>query len=127
MSNTFETLFEGLPIRPITRHMATSLLFDLPLAPPELCDFGVDTANHYRALQEVLFVGPASDEESVDDHKAYQALCERVKELDQALGHGPMLNALVRKYAPAYAQLVHFQTSWDEIFGRTEEETPTER
>jgi hypothetical protein len=127
MSNTLDTLFEELKIRPMTRHMAISLFFDLPLTPAALNDFGVDTANHYRALNEVLFGGSASDEESVDDHKAYQALCERVKELDQALGNGSMLNALVRKYAPAYAQVVHFHTSWDEIFGRTEEEAPEER
>jgi hypothetical protein len=127
MSNTLDTLFEELKIRPMTRHMATSLFFDLPLAPPELCDFGIDTDNHYRALKEVLFESPASDEESIDDHKVYATLCERVKELDQAYGNGPMLNVLVRKYAPAYAQVVHFHTSWDDIFGRTEEESPEER
>lgn len=127
MSNTLDTWFEELKIRPMTRHMAISLFFDLPLAAPQVCDFGVDTADHYRALQEVLYGGAASDEESVDDHKEYQALCERVMYLDQALGHGPMLNALVRKYAPAYAQVVHFHTSWDAIFGRTKEESPEER
>lgn len=131
MSNTLDTLFEELKIRPMTRHMAISFLFDLPLAPPELCDFGVDTANHYRALKEVLFVDDAAAEsaanENVDDHKVYTVLCARIKELDDAYGNGPMLNALVRKYAPTYAKVVHFHTSWDELFGRTEEETPMER
>src|SRR4051812_36613464 len=127
ISNTLDTLFEELKIRPMTRHMAISLLFDLPLAPPELCDFGVDTANHYRALKEVLFGVSASDEESINDHKAYQALCERVKELDQAYGNGPMLNTLVRKYASEYAQVVYFHTNWDEVFGRTEEQPAEER
>ncbi len=118
MSNTLETLFEELKLRPMMRHMAISLFFDLPLTPAALNDFGVDTANHYRALKEVLFGGPASAEESVDDYKEYQALCERVKKLNQACGNGPMLNALVGKYASAYAQVVHFHTPWDEIFGR---------
>ncbi len=127
MSNTLDTLFEALKINAMTRHMAISLFFDLPLAPPELRDFGIDTANHYRALKEVLYGGATSDEESVDDYKEDQELCERVKALDQAFGNGSMLNALVRKYAPAYAQVVHFHTPCDELFGRTEEESPEER
>ena len=127
MSDTLDTLFEDLKLRPITRHLAIALLFDLSLTPPELVDFGVDTDNHYRALKAVLLGGLASADARSAVHQTDQALCERVKELDHAYGHGPRLNALVRKYAPAYAQMVHFYTSWDELFGRTEEETPEER
>jgi hypothetical protein len=126
MSNTLENIFDDLEIRPMTKRMAISLLLDQPLTIPALNDFGVDTADHYRALKEVLFIA-ASDEESDDNDKAHKALCARVKELDEALGNGPKLNALVRKYAPHYAKVVHFHTSWDDFFGRKDEKAPTKR
>jgi len=127
MSTTPEPFLAELKIRPVTRNLVAALLLDLPLDPPALCDFGVDTANHYRALKAVLFEDPALDGDNVDNQTAYAIFCERVKALDAAYGNGPRLNALVRKHAPQYAQRVRFSTSWDEILGRSEDEASEER
>lgn len=113
-----ESILEGLELRPVSKHLVEHLLWDLPLSTPECIDFGVDTADHYRALAAVLKY--EADEEDADE--AYDELRRRITELDQAYGNGSMLNALVRKYAPEYADGVKFLTSWDVIFGRTEED-----
>lgn len=105
-----ETPFGHLKIRRLTDRLVTSLIFDLPLSPPCAVDFGVDTANHYRALKEVLFSGNGLDSEDKRDDAFYK----RVKDFDEAYGSGPKLNALVKRYAPQYEKVVHFHTSWDE-------------
>jgi hypothetical protein len=76
----------------------------------------VDSTLHYRALQHIIFNAP-----NPDDWR------ERIVALDAALGNGAMLNALVKRYAYQYAGQVHFQTSWDVLYGRATEEQPTER
>jgi hypothetical protein len=125
-------IFDELKIHPMTKLLVVSLYFDLPLTPSERCDFGVDTDTHYRALQVLLYGGPIQVEDGVYDlcidyyDEEYQKFCTRVKELDAVRRSGPKLNALLRKYAPQYAQ-VHFHTSWDDFFERTDEETPDKR
>jgi hypothetical protein len=61
------------------------------------------------------------------DKSAISTLRQRAIELNQAYGNGSMLNALVRQYAPEFAEVVHFRTSWDEIFARTGEQRPDKR
>jgi len=124
----FEELFTGLTVRAVTQRLVTHLLLDLPLPPPVLVDFGVDSATHYRALKDVLFTDdeqalpdPDGDEQVTVD-QATEGLRQRILELDAALGNGPLLNALVKKYAPQYSDRVRFCTSMDIITGRAEPE-----
>jgi hypothetical protein len=126
MSNQSNLLLEGLKIRPVTQHLVELLLEDRPLTPACAVDFGVVTADHYYALRN-MFCGHIAFEAHEGDTHAIEELRRRVTELDQAYGHGSKLNALVRKYAPEFAEVVHFHTSWDEIFRRTNEKTPTKR
>lgn len=126
MSNQSNLLLEGLKILPVTKHLVELLREDRPLTPACAVDFGVDTSDHYYALRN-MFCGRVAFAAHEGDKHAIEELRKRVIELDQACGHGSKLNALVRKYAPAFAKVVHFHTSWDEIFGRTNEKTPTKR
>ena len=121
---------EDLPIRPLTKRLVNNLIFDKPVGLPEILDFGIDSADHYRALKTIVLYGDEQEDERLsqlaeDDDLpvslALEGVYQRIIELDQALGNGPALNALVRKYAPEYAKVVHFHTSWDEIFGRRDE------
>lgn len=120
----FDELFADLILRPVTQRLVTHLLLDLALPPSVLVDFGVDSESHYRALKEVLFVDDErgltnpDEDEQVTIVRATQALRQRILELDAALGHGPRLNALVKKYAPHYSERVQFCTSMDIITGR---------
>ena len=126
MSNLNTLLLEGLKIRPVTKHLVALFLEARPLTPACAVDFGVDTADHYYALRN-MFCGRVAFDACQGDESAIEELRKRVVELDQSYGNGSRLNALVRKYSPEFAEVVHFHTSWDEIFGRTEEETPTKR
>jgi hypothetical protein len=120
----FDPLFQGLSIRPVTRHLVENLILDLPLEVPQLVDFGVDSANHYRALKEILFIEAEADEAESDSTVVREELRKRILALDEALGSDPKLNALVRRYAPQYADRVHFHplpTSWDELDACTDE------
>jgi hypothetical protein len=123
-----EVMFEGLEVRPATQRLVRNLCWDLPLTPAGLNDFGVETANHYRALREVLAV----DDESRDMEKqgkgppagdgVIQEMKRRIMELERACGNGPQLTALVEKYAPRYREIT-FTTPWDIInAGMGEEE-----
>lgn len=92
-----EALFGSEKLLPVTRSLVSRLLLDLSLTPAATVDFGVDSDDHYRALKNVVFnaleVGSA---------------VELGKELDQACGNGLRLEALVRKYAPVWADVVTF-------------------
>lgn len=44
-------LFQGLAIKPLTRRLVNHLLLDQPLEPILIVDFGVESADHYRALK----------------------------------------------------------------------------
>lgn len=98
-----------LKIWQTTRGLVTSLMWDLPLTNAQCDDFGVVTANHYRALRAVLMYEPEGAGLPPEEVKA--DLRERILELDAAMGNGRKLTALVRKYAPQY-DLV-FETIWD--------------
>jgi hypothetical protein len=89
---------------------------DAPVTPAVGVDFGIGTPNHYRALREVLFGGEGNPEQTMEE--AQKELHRRILEVEAALGNGVMLNRLVKKYAPQYAQSVHFETSWDILRGK---------
>jgi hypothetical protein len=126
MSNQKNLLLNGQKIRPVTKHLVELFLEDRPLTPACAVDFGVETIDHYYALRNMFF-GQIAVEAGNGDKRAIQELRNRVVELDEAYGNGAKLNALVRKYVPAFAKVVRFHTSWDEIFGRSDEETPEKR
>lgn len=117
---------DTLPIRSVTKLLVNELIFDLPLSIPVITDFGVDSEDHYRVLKEVLLNDDtclntnANGDYIVAEENSMQRFQERILEIDEAYGNGPMLNDLVKKYAPQYAKIVHFQTSWDVICGREE-------
>lgn len=105
-------------IRPATKRLVGNLTLDLPMDPPLMTDFGIDSDDHYRALRAVLF----NEDHAETPEAAAGAAKKRMRFLDDAHGNGPRLNALVKLYAPEYADRVTFQTSWDVIYGRTGDE-----
>jgi hypothetical protein len=124
MTNLLDVCFQMLSVRPVTMGLVERLLWDQPLTPAQTVDFGVDTENHYRALQ--LMVRDACSRLSdTEDEEAYGFVILDLRrvalQLDQALGNGEKLNALVKTYVPEYASMVHFHTTWDELLSRTAE------
>ena len=117
--------FAGLNLKPVTMRCVWNLLWDLPLGPAELTDFGVASDDHYRALQSVVRHGGEEVGSGVKKEAVVRAKVRRlVVELDQAYGNGPAITALVYKYAPAWQGLT-FETPWDVIAeGRDEVEVP---
>lgn len=87
-------------VRETTRAVILRLLFDLPLTPAQTDDFGIKTPDHYRALKSAI---DAATEEIT--------LAEFSLKLDEAMGSGKAITALVGRYAPEYA--VEYQTAWD--------------
>lgn len=117
-------LFPDLAVRPLTRHFVGRLLFDLPLSPAMVTDFGVESADHYRALKDALFAAQFEIEADAEEGGAVlSGLRKRMVELDRALGDGARLTAFVRRYAPHMARQVRFHTFWDMLYGRRATET----
>jgi hypothetical protein len=101
------------------------LLLDLPVTPPLAGDFGIRSADHYRALKTALFAAQEDIEAAVEDADGAEAaslsgLRKRILALDAAYGQGARLTAFVREYAPLYAERVSFRTVWDALFGRSD-------
>ena len=94
-------IFAHTQVRPMIIRLIGCLMLDLPLTPATIVDFGVDTPDHYRALQAVVTT-PEVD------------LVDLGKELDRALGKGEAISAIVKKYAPEYGS-VTFHTDWDDL------------
>src|SRR5262245_42212041 len=118
-------LFAGANIKPLTKRLVYDFTLDLPLEPPLIVDFGVESANHYRALRAALFsdsedrVSDTNHIDGEDDQSSLEDLKHRIGELDAAYGNSAKLNEFVKRYAPDYAAVVSFQpTSWDIIDGR---------
>ena len=79
---------------PVARDAFESLMLDMPLSPAAVVDFGVDTVEHYAALQKAVRYGAT------------------VEQLSAALGDGPALTKLVQDHLPVEIQ---FHTSYDEM------------
>lgn len=90
-------------IRPVTQRLLSSIFFGESLTPATRVDFGIDSSDHYEALAE-----------------AVRSDAITIQQLDDALGNGPMLTALVNE-AQCNPGNVVFETSWDVIYGRTQE------
>jgi hypothetical protein len=105
-------LLDTLPIRSCTKRLVECLFWDVALPPAVSVDFGVESPNHYRALRAVVFA-PAEPAAEPTPEAVEAALRQRILALDAALGQGTRLNALVRQYAPQYADVVRFETFAD--------------
>ena len=89
-------LTTGLNIRPLTKRLVDQLCLDLPLPLPVVTDFGVDTADHYRALRAILLNDPKQEDFDPDDQEQVnRELRKRIVELDQAYGNGAKLNTSI--------------------------------
>ncbi len=67
----------------------TNVLFDQPLTPAQVVDFGVDTEQHYRALSNTI----SAESETTEVPMIVIGMARR-------LGNGPSLTAWVRGYWP---------------------------
>src|SRR5579864_4832721 len=88
-------------VRPTTRHLVTSILFDAWPNHAAAVDFGIDSQKHYEALYFPIREGEITPET-----------------LDAALGDGLKLTELARDAASNPHKDVEFHTSWDLILGR---------
>lgn len=79
-------------VYPVAKAAFESLMFDMPLPMAATVDFGVDTVEHYAALQRAVRGGIT------------------VEQLSAALGDGPALTELVKDHYPSE---VVFVTSYD--------------
>ncbi len=93
-------------IRPLTRQLYDCLVLDIWPSPATCQDFGIETTEHLGALQWAA---------RVDD--------VTLEQLEEALGYGEKLNALISPTNPYRG--VSFHTAWDEIrlMGDEPEET----
>lgn len=89
-------------VRPATQNLFDSLCLDVWPRNAAIVDFGLDSTEHYGALQHAV------------KHDGVTA-----QQLDDALGDGPKLTALIEEDNPYYG--VAFQTAWD-LLGDLEEE-----
>jgi hypothetical protein len=112
--NLFDQRLNGLGLRPTTKGLISNMLFDLPLSMAQCDDFGVKTADHYRALKAVLFYSPLDDDPDATKEQVMNEFGQKAKQLDEALGYGEKLNQLIKQHAPQYADVVSFYTIWDE-------------
>lgn len=117
-------IFAGLEIKSLTKRLVYNFILDLPLEPPLIVDFGVESDRHYGALKAALF-NDAEDRASAmnlfdeeNDQSALEDLKRRIAELDAAYGSSEKLNQFVKRYAPEYAGVYFQPTSWDIIYGR---------
>ncbi|RLI48953.1 MAG: hypothetical protein DRP09_21055 [Candidatus Thorarchaeota archaeon] len=81
-------------IRPMTKDCYDLLMMDLPLRMTMVVDFGVDTPEHYSALQRAVRAGATAEE------------------LDKALGKGKLLTALVKYHTGID---IEFETTYDKL------------
>lgn len=85
-----------LPVRMTALDLYESLLLDAWPGVPTTVDFGISTQAHYEALQYAVLNHDVSPEQ-----------------LDDAMGSGPALTALIRPDNPYFG--VTFETPWDGI------------
>jgi hypothetical protein len=89
------------PIREATRDLVEAVMLDAWPRNAAIIDFGLDSQKHYEALYYPIRNGDIS-----------------AQALDEALGHGAKLTALVREAPSNPHKDVEFYTSWDGMAGR---------
>jgi hypothetical protein len=90
-------------VRPTTRHLVNSILFDAWPNDAAAIDFGIDNQKHYEALYFPIRKGEITPET-----------------LDAAINDGQRLTALVREAASNPHKDVEFHTALDLILGRND-------
>lgn len=83
-------------VRKVAQDMFDAAVLDIWPSPAAICDFGIDSTEHLGALQHAI---------------KHDGVTEQ--QLDEALGNGPKLTALIREDNPYYG--VQFHTSWDDL------------
>jgi hypothetical protein len=130
MEDILDVCFEGLSVHTVTMDLVEHLLLDMPLEPAEAIDFGVDTNEHYRALQWMV-QDACRGWENVEDEEGYglilYGLCSIIVELDRARNDSAKLNALLRTYVPTFEDLIRFQTTRDLLLGRSDKPAKPEK
>lgn len=88
-------------IRQTTKNLMESIWCYDPLTPATRVDFGIDSEEHWQALRNAVRRSDISHQD-----------------LDDALGNGKKLTALVNSVEGCNPHQVRFETSWDAIYGR---------
>ena len=96
MNTTRSPHSNPLPVREVARTVFECLLLDIWPTPAGINDFGLDSTEHYGALQYAVRYHDVT-----------------VEDLDDALGDGPGLTKLIREDNPYHG--VTFTTTWDTI------------
>ena len=81
-------------MRQLAERMFVTLMMDTQISPAMGIDFGIDTPDHYRALQVAVRSGAT------------------VEVLDRALGSGPELTKMIQLWAPEFEHL-KWKTAYD--------------
>lgn len=84
-------------MRTVTQNLVESLLLDVLPRPAAICDFGIDSPEHYAALK-FGYIGEFYTDE----------------ELDEALGDGQKITALVARQGGSFGKVV-FRTAYDDM------------
>jgi hypothetical protein len=92
------------PLRPVTKIMYHAILSDVwPDGTAAIVDFGLESQEHYEALYYPLRAGEIT-----------------LGDLDDALGSGPKLTALVRSAGSNPHKGIVFRTPYDELLQEEE-------
>jgi hypothetical protein len=88
-------------VRPVTRDLIQAVFLDVSPSNAALVDFGIESQRHFEALYRPIREGEITP-----------------KELDEAVGNGAKLTALVREAKSNPDKSIVFHTSWDMLYGR---------
>jgi len=92
-------------VRPLTKALHDALVADVwPDSPAVIVDFGLESQEHYEALYYPVRAGEIS-----------------LEALDQALGSGPKLTALVRSMKSNPHKEIVFRTDYDGLLEEEED------
>ncbi len=92
-------------IRPLTKRLYEAILTDVwPDGPAVIVDFGLESQEHYEALYYPLRAGEIT-----------------IEQLDEALGSGPKLTALVRSAKSNPHKGIVFSTPYDDLLEEEED------
>ena len=118
-------LFDDLLLRPETQKLVVNLIGVLPpLSPAEIKALGVDSAVHYRLLQQMLTGVYGNDEltrDDVDYERVVLRLRQIIVEIDKVLGDKTRLQALLQENVAAVYFRLYANTTWDNLFPNNQE------